>query len=254
SAEQHPMETAGSILKVERVDPNVLDGFAGVLIRSAKSAELRASGEQVDYYLLPKFNEPQSLAARLLTRPNQQTTVRPAQVMNISSAPNGGRPERSLSMSEVNPNRLPDEDGEMESLQVYQVPADGQNYGTQTVIVVDASNQAARESDFDPLRLYHEKSYHSSVRMDVAGNAPAGSVPDGKDYPTTADPGHDPVEPLSLADDQTTAAKLTIRSTELPEDLAAEPVELPAEELTTEEPTLEEPVQATFDLLTLPSD
>jgi len=100
SSEQHPMETAGSILKVQRVDHDVLDGFAGVLIRSAKLAELRASGEQVDYYLLPKFNEPQSLAARLLTRPNQQTTVRPAQVMNISSAANTGRPERSLSMSD----------------------------------------------------------------------------------------------------------------------------------------------------------
>ena len=254
SSEQHPMETAGSIIKVQRVDHDVLDGFAGVLIRSAKLAELRASGEQVDYYLLPKFNEPQSLAARLLTRPNQQTTVRPAQVMNISSAANTGRPERSLSMSEVNPNRLPDEDGEVESLKVYQVPADGQNYGTQTVIVVDSSNQAARKSDFDPLRLYHEKSYHSSVRMDVAGNTSSGSAPDGNDYPATADLGHDPLEPLSLADDQTTAAKLTIRPAELPEDLAAEPVELPAEEVTTEQPALEEPVQAQFDLLTLPSD
>ena len=90
--------------------------------------------------------------------------------------------------------------------------------------------------------------------MDVAGNTSSGSAPDGNDYPATADLGHDPLEPLSLADDQTTAAKLTIRPAELPEDLAAEPVELPAEEVTTEQPALEEPVQAQFDLLTLPSD
>ncbi|MBR3220065.1 MAG: hypothetical protein IKF77_09095, partial [Thermoguttaceae bacterium] len=81
-----------------------------------------------------------------------------------------------------------------------------------------------------------------------------GSAPDGNDYPAMADLGRDPLEPLSLADDQTTAAKLTIRPAELPEDLAAEPVELPAEEVTTEQPALEEPVQAQFDLLTLPSD
>lgn len=254
SSEQHPMETAGSILKVDRVDRNILDGFAGILIRSAKLAELRASGEQVDYYLLPKFNEPQSLAARLLTRPNQEDTVRPAQVMNITSAANEGRPERSVSMSEVNPNRLPDEDGEIQTLKVYQVPADGQNYGTQTVIVVDASSQAARKSDFDPLRLYHEKSYHSSVRMDVTGSASTGSAMNGDDRPAMADLSHGPVEPLSLADDQTTAAKLTIRSMELPEDLTTESVELPAEEPTTEQPAFEEPVQPQFDLLTLPSD
>lgn len=250
SSEQHPMETAGSILKVEGVERVVLDDFAGVLIRSAKLAELRASGEMVDYYLLPKLNEPQAMAARLLTRPNQVASIRPSQVMSLTSAPTAGQPESALSMSEVNSNHLPDEEVDSDGiapLKVYQVPAGSQSYGTQTVIVVDASSQAAQKGDFDPLRLYHEKSNDSSIRMDVASNIPDSVSRDGGDRPMSADLRYGSVESLSLADEQTVATEQTIQTLSIPEDLAPEPVE-------SVEPVDKQQEEARFDMLSMPSD
>lgn len=95
NAEIQPRRTAATVLAVEGIEQETLDELAAITLRSAGLAELRSRGERVDYFTIPKPNQPQSELVRLLSRAGETARYQAA-VPN--PAYGAGAPEPALAV------------------------------------------------------------------------------------------------------------------------------------------------------------
>ena len=123
--ENNPGELMDAIEKIDGIDATVKQGFLTCVDRVSSQSYLRAQGERVDYFLLPKMNERQVATAQLLSRRGTNITATaapatPLPQMGIAYAANGAEnfgnsiqvpesavPNQTASMPNVGGNNVP---------------------------------------------------------------------------------------------------------------------------------------------------
>lgn len=90
NAEVQPDRTAAAVLAIDGIDRQTLAELAAITLRSSGLAELRSRGERVDYFMVPKPNQPESEPVRLLSRSNDPARYQAA-VLNPTYG--AGEPE-----------------------------------------------------------------------------------------------------------------------------------------------------------------
>lgn len=230
NAELHPQATAETILSIESVRSETLAELAGITLRSGSLAALRSRGETVDYMMIPKPNQPEVTAARLLSRkgePSYRTAVpNPAYGAGIpddlaDETARNDEPDMSPLTLESAPSVESAADSSSETGSVrFALVADGSDAAgspadeagkdpytaipTLKVYRIDTNEEleGARQTvilldspidGIDPLRLYHE-----SVRSSLSVEDEARLLPPGPIHPAFEDVPEPPAETGAL--------------------------------------------------------